>query len=101
MSKMPMFECCKKTSKALQFYLLLNSTPSILTALVLSHDAGPDFRIKVEVYSCGAEDSNFTNTPRKLAKKLKTSISKAAGRKISAALQEENPEACLLVSSVA
>uniref|UniRef100_A0A8C8TTE9 Rhotekin 2 n=1 Tax=Peromyscus maniculatus bairdii TaxID=230844 RepID=A0A8C8TTE9_PERMB len=69
--------------------------------VTIFHDAGPDFRIKVEVYSCGAEDSNFTNTPRKLAKKLKTSISKAAGRKISAALQEENPEACLLVSSVA
>lgn len=68
---------------------------------VLSHEAGPDFRIKMEVYSCGAEDSSITNTPRKLAKKLKTSISKAAGRKISSMLQEENQEACLLASSVA
>ncbi|CAH6789785.1 rhotekin-2 isoform X1 [Phodopus roborovskii] len=64
-------------------------------------EAGPDFRIKIEVYSCSAEDSSITNTPKKLAKKLKTSISKAAGRKISSALQEETPEACLLVSSVA
>ncbi|XP_012969298.1 rhotekin-2 isoform X2 [Mesocricetus auratus] len=64
-------------------------------------EAGPDFQIRIEVYSCGAEDSSITNTPKKLAKKLKTSISKAAGRKISAALQEETPEAYLLFSSVA
>ncbi|XP_031204072.1 rhotekin-2 isoform X2 [Mastomys coucha] len=62
-------------------------------------EAGPDFQLKIEVYSCSAEESSITNTPRKLAKKLKTSISRATGRKISAALQDENPEACLLVSS--
>ncbi|XP_021061044.1 rhotekin-2 [Mus pahari] len=65
------------------------------------NEAGPDFQIKIEVYSCSAEESSITNTPRKLAKKLKTSISKATGRKISAALQEESPEACLLTGSVA
>ncbi|XP_075836178.1 rhotekin-2 [Microtus pennsylvanicus] len=69
--------------------------------VTIFHEAGPDFRIKIEVYSCGAEDSSITNTPKKLAKKLKTSISKAAGRKISSMLQEENQEACLLASSVA
>ncbi|KAL1771459.1 rhotekin-2 isoform X1 [Sigmodon hispidus] len=68
--------------------------------ITIFNEAGPDFQIKVEVYSCCAEDSSITNTPRKLAKKLKTSISKAAGRKISSALQQENQEACLLVSSV-
>ncbi|XP_057607566.1 rhotekin-2 isoform X1 [Chionomys nivalis] len=69
--------------------------------VTIFHEAGPDFRIKIDVYSCGAEDSSITNTPKKLAKKLKTSISKAAGRKISSMLQEENQEACLLASSVA
>ncbi|OBS67849.1 hypothetical protein A6R68_03610, partial [Neotoma lepida] len=69
--------------------------------VTIFNEAGPDFQIKVEVYSCSAEDSNITNTPRKLAKKLKTSISKAAGKKIISALQEENQEACLLVSSAA
>ncbi|XP_051008451.1 rhotekin-2 [Acomys russatus] len=64
-------------------------------------EAGPDFQIKLEVYSCSAEESSITNTPKKLAKKLKTSISKAAGRKISSALQEENQETGLLLSSVA
>ncbi|XP_005360204.1 rhotekin-2 [Microtus ochrogaster] len=69
--------------------------------VTIFHEAGPDFRIKIDVYSCGAEDSSITNTPKKLAKKLKTSISKAAGRKISSMLQEENQEACLLASSIA
>ncbi|XP_052020149.1 rhotekin-2 [Apodemus sylvaticus] len=69
--------------------------------VTIFNEAGPDFRIKLEVYSCSAEEPSITNTPRKLAKKLKTSISKATGRKISAALQEEDQEACLIVSSVA
>ncbi|KAM7318975.1 hypothetical protein ACRRTK_022087 [Alexandromys fortis] len=69
--------------------------------VTIFHEAGPDFRIKMDVYSCGAEDSSIANTPKKLAKKLKTSISKAAGRKITSMLQEENQEACLLASSVA
>ncbi|XP_029421387.1 rhotekin-2 isoform X2 [Nannospalax galili] len=62
--------------------------------------AGPDFQIKVEVYSCSAEGSSIANTPRKLVKKLKTSISKAAGKKISPALQEDSYEAGLIISSV-
>lgn len=69
--------------------------------VTIFNEAGPDFQIKIEVYSCSAEESSITNTPKKLAKKLKTSISKATGRKISAALQEENQEASLLISSVA
>lgn len=69
--------------------------------VTIFNEARPDFQIKIEVYSCSAEESSLTNTPRKLAKKLKTSISKATGRKISAALQEESPEACLLAGSVA
>ncbi|XP_057593447.1 rhotekin-2 isoform X4 [Hippopotamus amphibius kiboko] len=58
------------------------------------NEAGPDFQIKVEVYSCCTEDSSITNTSKKLAKKLKTSISKAAGKKISSVLQEDH-EMCL------
>lgn len=69
--------------------------------VTIFNEAGPDFQIKIEVYSCSAEESSITNTPRKLAKKLKTSISKATGRKMSAVLQEEDQEASLLISSVA
>ncbi|XP_053440939.1 rhotekin-2 [Nycticebus coucang] len=67
--------------------------------VTIFNEAGPDFQIKVEVYSCSTEDSSITNTPRKLAKKLKTSISKATGKKINSVLQEEDHETCLPFSS--
>lgn len=51
-------------------------------------EAGPDFQINVEIYSCCAEESSIINTSRKLAKKLKTSISKATGKKINSILQD-------------
>ena len=66
-----------------------------MIVLVFSNEAGPDFQIKVEVYSCCTEESSITNTPKKLAKKLKTSISKAAGTKISSVLQEDHEITCL------
>ncbi|XP_069316874.1 rhotekin-2 [Eulemur rufifrons] len=67
--------------------------------VTIFNEAGPDFQIKVEVYSCSTEESSITNTPKKLAKKLKTSISKATGKKINAVLQEEDHETCLPFSS--
>ncbi|XP_059964827.1 rhotekin-2 isoform X3 [Mesoplodon densirostris] len=66
--------------------------------MTIFNEAGPDFQIKVEVYSCCTEDSSITNTPKKLAKKLKTSISKATGKKISSVLREDH-EMCLSFSS--
>ncbi|KAM5323004.1 rhotekin-2 [Glossophaga mutica] len=65
--------------------------------VTIFNEAKPDFQIKVEVYSCCTEDSSITNTPKKLAKKLKTSISKATGKKINSMLQE-NHETCLSFS---
>ncbi|XP_062436450.1 rhotekin-2 [Rhea pennata] len=63
--------------------------------------AGPDFQVKVEIYSCCTEESLYvTNTPKKLAKKLKTSISKATGKKLKAALEEDSPESLLLTDPV-
>ncbi|KAM4852467.1 rhotekin-2 isoform 2-T3 [Thomomys bottae] len=67
--------------------------------ITIFHEAGPDFQIKVEVYSCCAQESSITNTPKKLAKKLKTSISKATGKKIHSVFQDENHEASLFLSS--
>nr|XP_012618200.1 rhotekin-2 [Microcebus murinus] len=67
--------------------------------VTIFNEAGPDFQIKVEVYSCSTEESSITNTPKKLAKKLKTSISKATGKKINSVLQEEDHETCLPFSS--
>ncbi|XP_008514801.1 rhotekin-2 isoform X2 [Equus przewalskii] len=66
--------------------------------VTIFNEAGPDFQIKVEVYSCCTEESSITNTPKKLAKKLKTSISKATGKKINSVLQEDH-ETCLSFSS--
>ncbi|XP_015360184.1 rhotekin-2 [Marmota marmota marmota] len=67
--------------------------------VTIFNEAGPDFQIKVEMYSCCTEESSITNTPKKLAKKLKTSISKATGKKINSVLQEENHETCLFFNS--
>ncbi|NXW34082.1 RTKN2 protein, partial [Phaetusa simplex] len=56
----------------------------------------PDFQVKVEVYSCCTEESLYvTNTPKKLAKKLKTSLSKATGKKLKASLEEDVTESLL------
>ncbi|XP_007957578.1 rhotekin-2 [Orycteropus afer afer] len=67
--------------------------------ITIFNEAGPDFQIKVEVYSCCTEESSITNTPKKLAKKLRTSISKAAGKKINSVLQEDDHETSLFFSS--
>ncbi|KAF6111221.1 rhotekin 2 [Phyllostomus discolor] len=65
--------------------------------VTIFNEAKPDFQVKVELYSCCTEDSSITNTPKKLAKKLKTSISKATGKKINSMLQEDH-ETCLSFS---
>ncbi|XP_054428421.1 rhotekin-2 isoform X2 [Pteronotus mesoamericanus] len=65
--------------------------------VTIFNEAKPDFQIKVEIYSCCTEDSSITNTPKKLAKKLKTSISKATGKKVNSVLQEDH-EMCLSFS---
>ncbi|NWW93128.1 RTKN2 protein, partial [Rhynochetos jubatus] len=64
--------------------------------LTIFDEARPDFQVKVEVYSCCTEEPLYlTNTPKKLAKKLKTSFSKATGKKLKAALEEDSTESLL------
>ncbi|NXN25431.1 RTKN2 protein, partial [Nycticryphes semicollaris] len=59
-------------------------------------EARPDFQVKVEVYSCCTEESLcVTNTPKKLAKKLQTSLSKATGKKFKAVLEQDSTELLL------
>ncbi|XP_004681132.1 PREDICTED: rhotekin-2 [Condylura cristata] len=67
--------------------------------VTIFNEASPDFEIKVEIYSCCTEVSSITNIPKKLAKKLKTSISKATGKKINSILQEGDNEICSSFSS--
>lgn len=60
-------------------------------------EAGPDFQVKVEVYSCCMEESLYiANTPKKLVKKLKTSLSKATGKKLKATLEDDGTDSILL-----
>ncbi|KAM4034153.1 rhotekin-2 isoform 2-T2 [Anomaloglossus baeobatrachus] len=58
-------------------------------------EARPDFQLKLEVYSCGMEESSIANTPKKLARKLRNSIGKSAGKKFNSELEESEPEAFL------
>ncbi|XP_016154988.1 PREDICTED: rhotekin-2 isoform X3 [Ficedula albicollis] len=64
--------------------------------VIIFDEASPDFQVKVELYSCCTEESLYiTNTPKKLAKKLKTSLSKATGKKLKVALEEDSTETLL------
>uniref|UniRef100_A0A8D0GVN0 Rhotekin-2 n=1 Tax=Sphenodon punctatus TaxID=8508 RepID=A0A8D0GVN0_SPHPU len=65
--------------------------------LAIFREAGPDFQVKIEVYSCCTEESpSIANTPKKLVKKLKSSIGKATGKKLNSAFEEDSPEYFLL-----
>lgn len=71
----------------------INKCSEIFSSPPFSDEARPDFQVKVEVYSCCTEESLYvTNTPKKLAKKLKTSLSKATGKKLKAELEEDSTE---------
>ncbi|XP_053306585.1 rhotekin-2 [Spea bombifrons] len=56
-------------------------------------EARPDFLLKLELYSCCMEDSSITNTPKKLAQKLRNSIGKSAGKKFNSEFEETEPQA--------
>uniref|UniRef100_A0A8C5PA93 Rhotekin 2 n=1 Tax=Leptobrachium leishanense TaxID=445787 RepID=A0A8C5PA93_9ANUR len=61
-------------------------------------EATPDFELKLEVYSCCMEDSSITNTPKKLARKLRNSLGKSAGKKFNSETEETEPEGFLFSS---
>ncbi|XP_069835167.1 rhotekin-2 isoform X2 [Dendropsophus ebraccatus] len=58
-------------------------------------EARPDFQLKLEVYSCSMEESSIANTPKKLARRLRNSIGKSAGKKFNSELEESEPESFL------
>ncbi|KAM7047860.1 LOW QUALITY PROTEIN: rhotekin-2 [Acridotheres tristis] len=64
--------------------------------VIIFDEASPDFQVKVELYSCCTEESLYiTDTPKKLAKKLKTSLSKATVKKLKVVLKEDSTEPLL------
>ncbi|XP_066488702.1 rhotekin isoform X2 [Tiliqua scincoides] len=55
---------------------------------VLFTEAGPDFELKVELYSAGLEeDSALSSTPKKLASRLSSSLGRSSGKRVRAALE--------------
>ncbi|KAG8135151.1 hypothetical protein E2320_008195 [Naja naja] len=77
------------------------ATDICLENATIFEGAGPDFQLKVEVYSCccGEDPLTLTNTPRKLVKKLKTSLGKSSGKKFSSALDQSDLENLLLTET--
>ncbi|XP_077309924.1 rhotekin-2 [Lithobates pipiens] len=61
--------------------------------IIVFTEARPDFQLKLEVYSCCMEESSITNTPKKLARKLRNSIGKSTGKKFNSETEESEPEA--------
>ncbi|XP_021238258.1 rhotekin-like isoform X2 [Numida meleagris] len=53
---------------------------------VLFSEAGPDFLLKVELYSAGLGEEAGGSAPRKLASKLSSSLGRTAGRRLRAAM---------------
>uniref|UniRef100_A0AAV2JJJ4 REM-1 domain-containing protein n=1 Tax=Knipowitschia caucasica TaxID=637954 RepID=A0AAV2JJJ4_KNICA len=59
-------------------------------------DTLPQFELKVELWSCAVEEEiTSVNTPKKLAKKFRSSFGKSAGKKLHPLLDAPDPEAFL------
>ncbi|XP_058256079.1 rhotekin-2 isoform X1 [Hemibagrus wyckioides] len=59
-------------------------------------EAKPDFELAVELYSCALEEEGpLVNTPKKLARKLRSSFGKGAGRKLCPLLDGGDPDSFL------
>ncbi|NXT35181.1 RTKN protein, partial [Pelecanoides urinatrix] len=63
------------------------ATTPLLIPCPPSSEAGPDFELKVELYSAGlAGGPAQGSTPRKLATRLSTSLGRSAGKRVRAAM---------------
>ncbi|XP_063163835.1 rhotekin-2 [Candoia aspera] len=78
-------------------------TDICLENATIFEEAGPDFQLQVEVYSCccGEDPLTLASTPRKLVKKLKASMGRSTGKKFSSALDKGSLEALLLTETAA
>lgn len=64
-------------------------------------EALPQFELKVELWSCALdEELTLVNTPKKLAKKFRSSFGKSAGKKLCPLLDAPDPEAFLQYNPV-
>ncbi|XP_067311113.1 rhotekin-2 isoform X3 [Pseudorasbora parva] len=59
-------------------------------------EAKPDFELTFELYSCGLEEeATFVKTPKKLARKLRSSFGRSSGRKLCPLLDGGDPDTFL------
>ncbi|XP_055083064.1 rhotekin-2 isoform X2 [Periophthalmus magnuspinnatus] len=69
--------------------------------VTLFKEALPQFELKVELWSCALEEElALVNTPKKLAKKFRSSFGKSSGKKLSPLLDTPDPEAFLQYNPV-
>ncbi|XP_076833724.1 rhotekin-2 [Brachyhypopomus gauderio] len=65
-------------------------------SVAIFSEATPDFELSVELYSCAVEEeASVVNTPKKLARKLRSSFGKTSGKKLCPLLDGGDPEAFL------
>ncbi|XP_038547918.1 rhotekin-2-like isoform X2 [Micropterus salmoides] len=65
-------------------------------AVTIFKEADPQFELKVELWSCALEEElTLVNTPKKLAKKLRNSFGKTAGKKLCPLLDNPDPDTFL------
>lgn len=66
-----------------------------------SSEAKPDFELVVELYSCAVgEEGTLVNTPKKLARKLRSSFGKGSGKKLCPLLDGGDPDAFLQANPI-
>ncbi|KAK2824496.1 hypothetical protein Q5P01_021671 [Channa striata] len=64
--------------------------------ITIFKEATPEFELKVELWSCALEEElTLVNTPKKLAKKLRNSFGKSAGKKACPLLETPDPDTFL------
>ncbi|KAL4640988.1 rhotekin-2 [Arapaima gigas] len=64
-------------------------------------EARPQFELTLELYSCAMEEeTTLVNTPKKLARKLRSSFGKASGKKLCPLLDSSDPESFLQYNPV-
>lgn len=74
----------------------VNALIEICPLLYCSKEARPQFELRVELWSCALEEElMLVNTPKKLAKKLRNSFGKAAGKKLCPLLDSPDPDTFL------
>uniref|UniRef100_A0A8C5HAD0 Rhotekin-2-like n=1 Tax=Gouania willdenowi TaxID=441366 RepID=A0A8C5HAD0_GOUWI len=64
--------------------------------LTIFKEAAPQFKLRVELWSCALDDEPMSaKTPKKLAKKLRSSFGKSSGKKVCHLLDTPDPDTFL------